>query len=661
MRLTLRLLVACCFFLCGSRMLAQPPKMKFNEVREVAPGVFFRYASISATDPSVFGGCNNMWVVFDDYVLVFDANFPKEAGDVIKAIRKTTKKPIRYVVDSHHHGDHAYGNAVWAKEGASIIAQAYCNHWLRSRGPDEFAKAGKGPTGRKDIARSKLKVPDIVFRDRLVFDDGKQRAELVYFGHCHTPGDAGLYLPKHKILCTGDACLNGAFNYTGHSNTASWIRNLEKMQQLDIKMVLPGHGPPATKKLLAKQRRYFVELRAQVKKGIDAGKDLEDFKKSISMPWYKKWTGVAAKDRVENIEHVYGELTGRVFNWNLAKDFSIYQAITPTKKIPGWKQPRRIVIPNLMPDKLNELKRIAPDIYFIPVRTAKEAAKEASDADAVLGFVTPEILKAGGTLRWLQIGPGGVNDNMRRQLSKSKITVTDVRHVDGVDAAEQAFALMLALTRSLDAGVMKLIHLPKTRIIDTNKRWNHLKLRARPGELRGKTMLVIGLSSTGKQISKRANAFGMRVMAIDTKSRQHRPDYVFSLDGFDQLMKRLSQANVVVLACPLTIKTKAVLGASQFKVMKSSAILINVARGGLVDYEALADALRSKQLAAVGLDVTDPEPLPNDHRLWKRPNVVITPHQGGASPEARARQWELWKENVRRFAGGEPLLCVLER
>src|SRR3977135_314140 len=96
------------------------PKMKFNEVKEVAPGVFFRYSAISPTDMSIFGGSNNIWVVFEDYVVVIDANFPKEAGDVIKPIKKTTDKPIRYVLDTHHHGDHTYGNAVFAKAGASV-------------------------------------------------------------------------------------------------------------------------------------------------------------------------------------------------------------------------------------------------------------------------------------------------------------------------------------------------------------------------------------------------------------------------------------------------------------------------------------------------------------------------------------------------------------
>src|SRR5436305_14865088 len=143
--------------------------MKFNDVREIAPGVFFRYSSISATDKSIpFGGSNNTWFVFDEYVVVYDANFPKEAGDVLAAIKKTTDKPIRYVLDSHHHGDHAYGNDVFAKAGASVIAQANCARWLREKGPQEFADAGKGKTGRPDVRDGKLKVPDLVFDDKLV-------------------------------------------------------------------------------------------------------------------------------------------------------------------------------------------------------------------------------------------------------------------------------------------------------------------------------------------------------------------------------------------------------------------------------------------------------------------------------------------------------------
>src|SRR6476659_2589838 len=95
-----------CLVAVYARQDEAPPAMKFNDVKELAPGVFFRYSSISVTDPKVpFGGSNHVWVVFKDYVVVIDANFPKEAGDVVAALKKTTNKPIRYVLDTPHHGD----------------------------------------------------------------------------------------------------------------------------------------------------------------------------------------------------------------------------------------------------------------------------------------------------------------------------------------------------------------------------------------------------------------------------------------------------------------------------------------------------------------------------------------------------------------------------
>jgi phosphoglycerate dehydrogenase-like enzyme/glyoxylase-like metal-dependent hydrolase (beta-lactamase superfamily II) len=628
---------------------ADLPKMKFNEVKEVAPGVFFRFSSISATDKSVvFGGSNNIWVVFDDYVVVIDANFPKEAGDVIQAVKKTTNKPIRYVFDTHHHGDHAYGNAVFAKEGASVVAQTNCARLLRVNGPKEFADAGKAPAGREDIRKSSLKVPDLVFDDKLVLDDGKQRVEFLFFGHAHTSGDGCAYLPKHKILCTGDACVNGAYNFMGHSDSASWIRALERMQQLDISMVCPGHGPIAGNDLLEKQKRYFIELRQHVQKGIAADKSLDDIIKTIDLPWYKEWTGVTPAG--DNIRHVYAELTGRIMPADLAEDFGIYEGPSPTKADPGWKKPRRIVVPNLMPARLAELKRVAPEIEFIPVPTAEDAAKAAGDADAVLGFCTADIAKAGRNLRWIQVGHAGVEKDLSPEVVNSKVVLTNLQRLHGPNVAEQALALLLCLTRGIREALPAEVQ---------DGRWIK-KFQAAPQELHGKTMLVVGLGGIGTQISRRAHAFGMRVMAIDPKD-QERPDFVFSLDRPAKMMDRLPQADVVVIACPLTAETRGMFGAAQFKVMKPSAYLINIARGGIVQTPALLAALKNKQLAGAGLDVIDPEPLPAEHPLWKVPNVIISPHIGGQSPDVRERQWRLWRENLRRFVAGEPLLCVVDK
>ncbi|HZT83719.1 MAG TPA: NAD(P)-dependent oxidoreductase, partial [Gemmataceae bacterium] len=614
------------------------------------PGVFFRYSSISATDPSVpFGGSNNIWVVFKDYVVVVDANFPKEAGDVIAAIRKTTDKPIRYVLDTHHHGDHAYGNAVFAKEGASIIAQAKCARWLREKGPQEFADAGRGPTGRKDVRDSKLKVPNLVFDDRLVLDDGKQRIEFLHFGHSHTAGDAVAYLPKQKILCTGDACLNGPYNYTGHSDTASWVRCLEAMQQLDIDVICPGHGPLARKDLLEKQKRYFVELRKQVRQGIEAGKTLEDIRKGIDMPWFKEWTTVEARERKENVEHVYGELTGRVAPWDLTEEFGVHAGPSPTKDTKGWTKPRRIVVPNLMPARLAELKRVAPEVEFIPVRTAEDAARAAGDADAVIGFCTPEIVKAGKRLRWIQTAGAGVDKEVSPELAANPIVMTNTTRIYGPEVADHAFALLLALTR----GVREVL---PGQVADQTWR----KPQGQPQELRGKTLLVVGLGGIGTQVAKRGWAFGMRVRAVHPREMP-RPDYVFSLDKQERLAELLPTADVVVAACPLTPQTRGLFGEKEFAAMKPSAYFINVARGGVVRTPALVKALAAKKLAGAGLDVTDPEPLPDGHPLWKMGNVVISPHIGGQSPEGLERQWRLWRENVRRFVAGEPLLCVVDK
>ncbi|HKB37233.1 MAG TPA: NAD(P)-dependent oxidoreductase [Gemmataceae bacterium] len=637
-------------YLAPARAADTPPRMKFNEVREVAPGVFFRYSAISPTDDSIFGGSNNIWVVFEDYVVVIDANFPKEAQDVVAAVKKTTDKPIRYVFDTHHHGDHAYGNAVFAKLGASVIAQANCARLLRINGPKEFADAGRPPRGRKDIRESTLKVPNVVFDEKLVLDDGKQRIEFRSFGHAHTAGDASAWLPRHGILCTGDACVNGAYNFTGHSDTASWIRALERMQQLDIKLICPGHGPLVGKELLEKQKRYFVELREQVRKGIDAGKTLDDIRESIDIPWYKEWTGVAAKSRKENIEHVHAELTGRIAPWDLAEDFDIYEGPSPTKGSPGWEKPKRIVVPaGLSRRRLAELKRIAPEVEFVPARDAAEAAKLAAEADAVLGFVTPEVVKAGKGLRWVQAGTASVPEDLVSDLAKRRIVLTDTRRVDGPNEADQAFALLLALTR----GVRASSPVPGAKEI-----WH--KTTFKPQELRGKTLLVVGLGGTGLQVARRAHAFGMRVVALDPRDIE-RPDSVFALHRPAKLMEQLPQADVVVLACPLTKETRGLIGEKQIQAMKKSAYLINIARGELIETKALVAALGAEQLAGAGLDVTDPGSLPDDHPLRKAPNVVVTPHLGGQSPEATERRWRLFRENVRRFVNGERLLCVVDR
>jgi phosphoglycerate dehydrogenase-like enzyme/glyoxylase-like metal-dependent hydrolase (beta-lactamase superfamily II) len=630
--LAIGLLAASCLPLQAADPL---PQMKFNDVKEIAPGVFFRYSAISPTNPSIFGGSNNIWIVFQDHVVVVDANFPKEAGDVIAAIKKTTDKPIRYVLDTHHHGDHAYGNAVFGAAGASIVAQANCARLLRVDGPSQFAEQGRGPNGRKDVAASYLKVPNVVFDDRLVLDDGTQRVEFLFLGHAHTAGDAVAYLPRHKILCTGDACVNGAYNFMGHSDSASWIRALERMQQLDVKMVAPGHGPLAGKELLEKQKRYFVELRRQVRKGIADHKDAAAIHKDLDMAWYKEWTGVPPTE--PNVQHVFNELTGRVAPWDLSEDFGIHEGPSPTKDAPGWKKARRIVVSSgLTPAQLEQLKGIAPEVEFIPAKNAEAAVKVVEDADAVLGFCTSEILKAGKNLRWVQVGSPGVPQALWQDLGNGSIVVTDTQGVLGPDTADQTFALLLALTRQV----------------------NRKGAAGKVAELHGKTIVVVGLGADGRQVARRAHAFGMRVRVVDMDVKE-RPAYVFSLDRPERLMALLPGADVVVLTGPLTKSNLGLIGADQLKVMKKSAYLINSGAPGLIVGAPLAEALQGGRLAGVGIDAATARTFADE--ITRLPSLAVYFHNGPASPESRDRQWRLYRENVRRFVAGEHLLCVVDK
>src|SRR5262249_13909727 len=152
----------------------------------------------------------------------------------------------------------------------------------------------------------------------------------------------------------------------------------------------------------------------------------------------------------ENVEHVYDELTGRIMPWDLAEDFGVYEGPSPTKNSPGWEAPKKIVVPNLMPARLAELKRVAPEILFVPVKTAAEAAQEAADAAAVLGFCTADIVKAGGDrLRWIQVIHAGVEKDLSPALVKGKVVLTNTARVYGPPVADQAFALLLCLARGI--------------------------------------------------------------------------------------------------------------------------------------------------------------------------------------------------------------------
>lgn len=274
-----RILLALAAASLFSGMVAALISSEPGSLTELAPGVYFREGDLEHR-----GHCNNGVVVFNDFVVVIDANFPSGAEACLADIRKVTDKPVRLVFDTHHHGDHAYGNPVWVAGGALTVAHENVveemDRFEPLRWKEETAK-------RKDVAALGLRSaqpPIVTFPDRLVIEDGTQRLELLHFGTAHTRGDGFAYLPRHRILFTGDAVVNGPYNYMGDGDTHSWIGVIEALEKLRVETVAPGHGPPADRSLLGKQKAFIRALHREVALGLEAGKSLEDLQKSIRLP-----------------------------------------------------------------------------------------------------------------------------------------------------------------------------------------------------------------------------------------------------------------------------------------------------------------------------------------------------------------------------------------
>lgn len=242
-----------------------------NKVEPVATDVFFHEGDIAGK-----GHCNNGWVVFEDYVLVIDANFPSGAKEIIPKIRQLTQKPIRFAFDTHHHGDHAYGNQVWVDEGATPVAHTGVVEEMRKYEPARWNDSAKN---RKDMQESKLKFPTLLFPKEMYFDDGNHRVELHHFGVAHTRGDGFAWLPKERILFTGDACVNGPFNYVGDGNITEWIQTLEEAKKLKPLKVCPGHGPSGDGSVLEHQQEFFQELLVTAKSLV--GKSPAEIKSNL--------------------------------------------------------------------------------------------------------------------------------------------------------------------------------------------------------------------------------------------------------------------------------------------------------------------------------------------------------------------------------------------
>jgi phosphoglycerate dehydrogenase-like enzyme len=297
----------------------------------------------------------------------------------------------------------------------------------------------------------------------------------------------------------------------------------------------------------------------------------------------------------------------------------------------------------ISPENLEQLRAISPQV------TASRDVPLAA-ANAVLGNVSSDEVAAAKNLRWVQCPSAGVEHCPLQEYLARDIILTNGQGCYAPEIAEHAFGLLFSLTREIGPQTKKM----------RERKWGSDK---RPVELRGMTMGIVGLGGIGREVARRAKAMDLKVIAVDAEpmlpERFAMVDDVQLVDtGLKSLLER---SDIVVLCCPSTPKSRGMIGAEQFSQMKRGAYLVNVARGKLVQTDALMEALRSGQIAGAGLDVTDPEPLPADHALWEQDNVIITSHIAGQSQFSWPRVERVFTENAQRFARGLPMLNVVDK
>lgn len=253
---------------------------------------------------------------------------------------------------------------------------------------------------------------------------------------------------------------------------------------------------------------------------------------------------------------------------------------------------------------------------------------------------------AGSPLRWMHFVSAG-REGFEAAGLPSGVTITYAAGAVAPTVAEHAMALLLALARRVPEMVMQ----------GAAQRWDR-GLAMRAVSLEGGTLAVIGTGHIGVGIARRARGFGMHTVGL---SRRGSPAEAFDESlPLSALHAVLARADAVAVAIALAPETRRLLGPAEFAACKRGALLVNVARGGVIDQPALVEALRSGQLGGAGLDVTDPEPLHASDPLWTAPNVLIAPHFGGSGSAASiARLADGVVSNLRRLMSGQPLADVV--
>ena len=299
-----------------------------------------------------------------------------------------------------------------------------------------------------------------------------------------------------------------------------------------------------------------------------------------------------------------------------------------------------------------ELRNSFPSVNFCQAPTEADQVREIPDAEVLFGAITPAVFEAARKLRWCHFVGAGFDPLVRGNPAfvASDVVLTNAPGTHAIAMADHVMGMILTLAHRL------------VDMLDDQRahRWDVDKYRGQMRELEGTTMGLLAVGSIGRAVAVRAQAFGIRVYGVDLKPMKPPEGVakVWTLEGLERLL-RISDWFVVT--APLTDGTEGLLNRDRIGQLKQGSHLIVISRGGIVDEAAVVEGLRSGSIAGAGFDAVETEPLPDGSPLWDMPNVLISPHVSGDSPQTWERRYRIFKDNLARYLKGDPLLHICDK
>jgi phosphoglycerate dehydrogenase-like enzyme len=326
-----------------------------------------------------------------------------------------------------------------------------------------------------------------------------------------------------------------------------------------------------------------------------------------------------------------------------------------------------LVFPAIDESRLELVREAAAGMRVVNAVDAAAALREIADADAFFGKITPELLAPAQRLQWVQSPTASLEHYLFPELIEHSCKLSNMRGLFSDVIADHVLGFVLCFARNLHRYLRQQRQAVWMPVGGEEERST---IAAGPAfvsaidqrhlHLADCTLGVVGVGNIGREICRRAAAFGVTIRGVDPVCRAV-PGVVDDVWPTDRLPELLAESDFVVIAAPHTPETFKLFRSEQFRRMKRTAYLINIGRGVIVDLADLTAALQSGEIAGAALDVFETEPLPADHPLWGMENAIITPHVAAASPRIAERHLATLLENVRRFAGGEDPVTLVDK